>query len=96
MTMVDHSVSVSEVATSVYVMGAKTNSLPPNNICIQHEEWHSYISPVTKLPESRFGNAYYHANPHCILARWPVFFPGHVIVPEDYTLGYCLNTSYCC
>ena len=59
------------------------NSLPPNDICIQHEEWRSYISPVTKLPESRFGNAYYHANPLCIRARWPLFFPGHLIVPVD-------------
>ena len=59
------------------------NSLPPNDLCIQHEEWRSYISPVTKLPESRFGNAYYHANPLCIRARWPMFFPGHIIVPVD-------------
>ena len=56
---------------------------PPNDLCVQHEEWHSYTSPVSKLPESQFGNAYYHANPYCILARWPRFSPGDLLVPED-------------
>ena len=59
------------------------NSLPPDDICVQHEEWRSYISPATRLPESRFGNAYYHVSVQCITARWPMFFPGHVIVPVD-------------
>ena len=56
---------------------------PPNDLCVQHEEWRSYTSPVSKLPKSWFGNAYYHANPHCILARWPRFSPGDLLVPED-------------
>ena len=47
----------------------------PHNLCVQHEEWRSYTSPVTCLPESRFGNAYYHVHPHCILVRWSNFHP---------------------
>ena len=48
----------------------------PIKICflrpVQHEEWRSYMSPVTHLPESRYGNAnaYYHAHPHCIQLKW--------------------------
>lgn len=56
---------------------------PPNDLCIQYEEWRSYTSSVSKIPESHFGNAYYHANPHCILARWPRFSSGDLIVPEN-------------
>ena len=41
---------------------------PPDDLCVQHEEWHTYTSPVSKLPESRFGNAYYHAKPCCIIS----------------------------
>ena len=30
---------------------------PPNNLCVQHEEWRQYTSPVSQPPESRYGNA---------------------------------------
>ena len=56
---------------------------PPNDLCVQHEEWRWYTSPVSHLPESRFGNAYYHASPHCIQARWPMFYPGSLHIPYD-------------
>ncbi len=39
---------------------------PPMDICIQHAEWRSFTSPSTQLPDSRFGNAYYHANIQCV------------------------------
>ena len=58
------------------------NSLPPNDICIQHGEWRSHISPVTKLPESRL-EMHTTMQIQCIFARWPMFFPGNVVVPVD-------------
>ena len=54
-----------------------------HNLCVQHEEWRSYTSPVTGLPESRFGNAYYHAHPHCILVKWSNFYPTDLQVPNE-------------
>jgi len=37
---------------------------------------------VSGLPESRYGNAYYHANPACIINKWPDFCPGFLeVVP---------------
>lgn len=39
--------------------GCQNKISSPHDICIQHEKWRSYISPITKLPESCFGNAYH-------------------------------------
>ena len=52
---------------------------PPNDLCIQHEEWRSFLSP-TGLPELRYGNAYYHANPACIVKKWPHFNPSLLVI----------------
>ena len=50
-------------------------SKPPYGLCVQHEEWRSYVSPKTNMPESRFGYAFYHTNPACIISKWPYFRP---------------------
>ena len=55
----------------------------PYNLCVQHEEWRSYTSPVTHLPESRYENAYYHAHPHCIQLKWSNFHPTDLQVPDE-------------
>ena len=44
---------------------------PPNDICIQHEEWRTYM--VGGTSQSRFGNAYYHASIACVHLVWPSF-----------------------
>lgn len=54
---------------------------PPLDLCVQHEEWRNFISPVSHLPDSRFGNAYYHASPLCIMSRWPAFTPSSLVIP---------------
>lgn len=64
-------------------MGVKISVAPPNDLCVQHAEWQTYTSPVTREPESRFGNAYYHANPSCIIHKWPTFHPGALEIPSD-------------
>ena len=55
----------------------------PYNLCVQHEKWWLYTSPVTHLPESRFGNAYYHAHPQCIQLKWSNFRPTDLQVPDE-------------
>ena len=52
-------------------------------LCVQHEDWRQYTSPVTKLPESKYGNAYYHVHPWCIMSKWPAFLPGELQVSEE-------------
>ena len=55
---------------------------PPYDICVQHGEWWSYTSPTTNLPNSRFGNAY-HANPACIMSKWPSFHPQSLLISNE-------------
>ena len=52
-------------------------------ICIRHQEWHLFTSPVSHQPDRRLGNAYYHANPACVRAHWPYFAPCSVKVSDD-------------
>ena len=53
---------------------------PPDDLCVQHEEWCSYTSPVSRLPVSRLRNAYYHAKPCCIIAT---FTPSDIIITDE-------------
>ena len=54
---------------------------PPNDICILHEEWRTYM--VNGTEQSRFGNAYYHVNVRCVNLVWPSFLPSMLVVlPE--------------
>ena len=46
---------------------------PPNNICLQHPEWREFIPPGSPTVQIKWGNAYYHCNPNCVMARWPTF-----------------------
>ena len=56
---------------------------PPLDLCIRHQEWHSFMSPVLNQPDSRFGNAYYLANPACVLARHATFCPWNLLIAEE-------------
>ena len=51
---------------------------PPNDICIQHEEWHTYM--VGETSQSHFGNAYYHARIASVHLVWPRFQPSMLVV----------------
>ena len=57
----------------------------PHDLCIKHQEWRLFTSPVSHQPDKRFSNAYYHCNPTCVLARWPYFVPSNswLIVSDD-------------
>ena len=55
--------------------------MPPSDLCVQHAEWRLYTSP--SQPESRYGNAYYHANPLCIIRKWPTFLPASLEIPSE-------------
>ena len=54
---------------------------PPYDIVIQHEEWRHFLAGG--VPQTRFGNAYYHATPTCIQAKWPNFQPCHLQIPKE-------------
>ena len=46
---------------------------PPNNIYLQHPEWREFMPPGAPNIQTKWGNAYYHCNRNCVLARWPTF-----------------------
>lgn len=58
-------------------------AIPPHDLCIRHKEWRSFTSPVTNQIESRFGNAYYHVNTACILARCTGFSTSSIRVENE-------------
>ena len=69
---------------------------PPNDICIQHEEWHTCM--VGGTSQSLFGNAYYHASIACVHLVWPSFQPSMLVVLPAIELCkficiYCIGIS---
>lgn len=55
---------------------------PPHDLCLQHEEWRTF-TPCGSMPQSRFGNVYYHCSVNCVMSVWPQFIPCSVVVPPD-------------
>lgn len=77
---------VSAQETSVCVMDAGTNLIKRRNhhmICVCSMRSGVHTCPTTNLPESRFGNAYYHTNPACIFSEWPSFHPQSLFISPD-------------
>lgn len=61
-------------------------------LCLQHEERHTFMSPVLPVPQSRFGNVYYHCNFHCVRTVWPQFLSSSVVAPSSVSI--CLLPEY--
>ena len=53
---------------------------PPDNLCIMHGEWRTFALPGSPIPQSRFGNAYYHPHLMCVRSLWPQFDPQRDLV----------------
>ena len=58
-------------------------SLPPDNLCVQHEEWRQINFPNSPSPSTRFSNAYYHLSLRCIRINWPHFMPSDLVIPPS-------------
>ena len=54
-----------------------------HEICIQHEEWRSFTPPGGSVPQSRFGNVYYHVNVFCVQINWPSFNPASLVTSDE-------------
>ena len=55
--------------------------VPPNNLCVRHQEWQEFTPAGASVPQRRFGNVYYHCNVACILSRCPGFTPAMLVIP---------------
>ena len=56
---------------------------PPYNMAIQHMEPRKFNSPITGIPMSKVGNAYYHVYLLCLCTNWPSLLGHDVIVPTE-------------
>ena len=58
---------------------------PLYNMAIQHMEPRMYNSPITGLPTSKIGNAYYHVYIYlpCLQSNWPALSASDVTVPSE-------------
>ena len=41
-----------------------------------------HLCHMVHLPQTRFGNVYYHSSISCVRSVWPSFLPNSVVVPE--------------
>ena len=55
--------------------------VPPNNLCVRHQEWQEFTPAGASFPQRRFGNVYYHCNVACIVSRCPEFTPALLVIP---------------
>lgn len=46
---------------------------PPDNICLQTEEWREFTSHGALVPQKRWSNTYYHVRKHCVQLKWRSF-----------------------
>ena len=65
--------------------------VPPNDLCIRHPQWRSFLSPAGNQ-QCRFSPAYYHVNILCITKDWPYFRPTDLIIPPE--LLSCLTPAH--
>ena len=56
---------------------------PPYNMAIQHMKPRKFNSPVTGVPTSKVGNAYYHVYLPCLHTNWPSLLGHDVILPTE-------------
>ena len=63
---------------------------PPYNMAIQHVEPRMYNSPITGMPTSKVGNAYYHVYLPCLQSNWPTVSAIDITIPLELqtTLQY--------
>ena len=43
----------------------------------------AYNNPLTGMPTSRIGNAYYHVYLPCLHSKWPTLSASDIIIPFD-------------
>ena len=56
---------------------------PPYDMAIQHVEPRMYNSPITGMPNSKIGNAYYHVYLPCLQYNWPIISANDITIPFE-------------
>ena len=69
------------------------SAMAPDDMCIRHQEWQEYRASGSPIPQSRFGNVYYHFNVQCVWLRCPWFDPSQLEISPDVTLEVSTRTG---
>ena len=71
------------------------NVVEPDDMCIKHKEWREYTPQGSQVPQSRYGNVYYHFEPQCVWLRCSWFIPSQLEIPPDIhsQLGFSHKTK---
>ena len=67
---------------------------PPYDMAIQHMEPRMYNSPITGMPTSKIGNAYYHVYLPCLQYNWPTIPANDITIPFELKLCCCMSTKF--
>ena len=68
--------------------------VPPLDLCVKHQEWQEFIGP-SGMPQTRYGNVYYHCNIPCIHARNADFESSMLQIPATVLVQLLpLHTEY--
>ena len=59
------------------------NAKPPDDLCLQTEEWRQYTPTGSLLPQSHWANTYYHMHVNCVRLRWKMFDPQTQVIVDD-------------
>jgi len=59
-------------------------AIPPDDICLQTEEWRQFTPVGSQVPQCCWSNTYYHLQANCVRSKWPMFNPQiQVIIERD-------------
>ena len=56
---------------------------PPYDMAIHHVELRMHNSPITGMPTSKIGNAYYHVYLPCLQYNWPTISANDITIPFE-------------
>ena len=56
---------------------------PPDDICLQTEEWRQLTPAGSLLLQTRWSNTYYHLHVNCVHLKWPTFDPLIQVIVEE-------------
>jgi len=65
---------------------------PPDNICLQTEEWREFTPPGALAPQTRWSNSYY-LRVRCVQLKWPYFDPYTQMVIDDDIWSHLTSVS---
>ena len=68
------------------------NPKPPDDLCLQTEEWRQFTPPGSVVPQTHWSNTYYHLHVHCVRLKWPMFNSQAQVIVEEGIKSHLLDS----